>query len=292
MPPRRTQARKVSADGNVGSILSQRHRAIRRHRPGRGLGRGSRCRIGPIWLEDYRAPNRREQRIVWDENGLNNQGDIATGIAARPTGGFLLVGTGPSIAFDDAGNPDWQYRFPVVDGRVVPSSNGGFGMLGGNGLVEIDAAGTPLWAKNFAALPSSYMRFTSLVSTVDGGFVAVGGDTVFGNPTENSRLLAVKVDAGGDFVGCLDVEKSNVLIALATSLSEAAVSRASLVPLGRIRTVARLTAGGALLGLALVPIVFLTLWAVFTGTFRDIERPQVRMLELDREIERGGELRG
>jgi nitrogen fixation-related uncharacterized protein len=42
--------------------------------------------------------------------------------------------------------------------------------------------------------------------------------------------------------------------------------------------------------IGMVPIVFLTLWAVMTGRFRDIERPKVRLLELDREIERGGEL--
>ena len=44
--------------------------------------------------------------------------------------------------------------------------------------------------------------------------------------------------------------------------------------------------------IGVVPIVFLTLWAVFTGKFRDIERPKFRMFELDREIERGGELGG
>jgi hypothetical protein len=51
-----------------------------------------------------------------------------------------------------------------------------------------------------------------------------------------------------------------------------------------------LAVGTYLIGV--VPIVFLTLWAVFTGKFRDIERPKFRMFELDREIERGGELRG
>ncbi len=44
--------------------------------------------------------------------------------------------------------------------------------------------------------------------------------------------------------------------------------------------------------IGVVPIIFLTLWAVFTGKFRDIERPKFRMFELDHEIERGGELRG
>ena len=44
--------------------------------------------------------------------------------------------------------------------------------------------------------------------------------------------------------------------------------------------------------IGMLPIVFLTLWAVLTGRFRDVERPKYRMLELDREIERGGELGG
>ncbi len=34
-----------------------------------------------------------------------------------------------------------------------------------------------------------------------------------------------------------------------------------------------------------VPLMFLTLWAVLTGRFRDIERPKYRMLELHEEIE-------
>ena len=42
--------------------------------------------------------------------------------------------------------------------------------------------------------------------------------------------------------------------------------------------------------IGMLPIVFVTLWAVLSGKFRDIERPKFRLLELDREIERGGEL--
>jgi hypothetical protein len=44
--------------------------------------------------------------------------------------------------------------------------------------------------------------------------------------------------------------------------------------------------------IGMVPIVFLTLWAVLTGKFRDVEAPKYRLFELDREIERGGELGG
>jgi nitrogen fixation-related uncharacterized protein len=42
--------------------------------------------------------------------------------------------------------------------------------------------------------------------------------------------------------------------------------------------------------LGMLPLLFLTLWAVMTGRFRDVERPATRMLELDAQIERGGEL--
>ena len=42
--------------------------------------------------------------------------------------------------------------------------------------------------------------------------------------------------------------------------------------------------------IGMMPIVFITLWAALTGRFRDIERPKFRVLELDDEIERGGEL--
>jgi nitrogen fixation-related uncharacterized protein len=42
--------------------------------------------------------------------------------------------------------------------------------------------------------------------------------------------------------------------------------------------------------IGMLPLVFLTLWGVVSGKFRDVERPKLRLLELDREIERGGEL--
>ncbi len=44
--------------------------------------------------------------------------------------------------------------------------------------------------------------------------------------------------------------------------------------------------GSYLLGM--FPILFLMLWAVLRGHFRDIEQPKYRMLELQEEIERYG----
>ena len=44
--------------------------------------------------------------------------------------------------------------------------------------------------------------------------------------------------------------------------------------------------------MGMLPLLFLTLWAATTGRFRDVEAPKLRMFELDREIERGGELGG
>jgi hypothetical protein len=41
----------------------------------------------------------------------------------------------------------------------------------------------------------------------------------------------------------------------------------------------------------MIPIVLITLWAIVTGRFRDIERPKIRMFELHDEIERGGGMR-
>jgi len=42
--------------------------------------------------------------------------------------------------------------------------------------------------------------------------------------------------------------------------------------------------------IGMLPIVFINLWAIFSGKFRDIERPKYRIFELDQEIEKGGEL--
>ncbi|MGH7895732.1 MAG: hypothetical protein ACREQL_13755 [Candidatus Binatia bacterium] len=42
--------------------------------------------------------------------------------------------------------------------------------------------------------------------------------------------------------------------------------------------------------MGMLPLLLLLLWAVTTGRFHDVEAPKLRMLELDREIERGGEL--
>ncbi len=43
--------------------------------------------------------------------------------------------------------------------------------------------------------------------------------------------------------------------------------------------------------IGMLPLLFLMLWAVLTGQFRDLERQKYRMFELDREIERGGGMR-
>ena len=40
--------------------------------------------------------------------------------------------------------------------------------------------------------------------------------------------------------------------------------------------------------IGMVPLVFLMLWAVLTGRFRDLEATKRRLFELDEEIERGG----
>jgi hypothetical protein len=39
----------------------------------------------------------------------------------------------------------------------------------------------------------------------------------------------------------------------------------------------------------MIPLLCLTLWGVFAGHFRDIERPATRMLEIHRQLEASGE---
>lgn len=39
----------------------------------------------------------------------------------------------------------------------------------------------------------------------------------------------------------------------------------------------------------MIPLLCLTLWGVFTGRFRDVERPATRMLELHRQFEASGD---
>jgi nitrogen fixation-related uncharacterized protein len=59
------------------------------------------------------------------------------------------------------------------------------------------------------------------------------------------------------------------------------------------------TAGGEVAGFGavavvtylcgMIPLLCLTLWGVFAGHFRDVERPARRMLELHRQLEASGE---
>jgi S-layer homology domain len=150
------------------------------------------------------------------------QGDAPSGIANRPGGGLIVTGSSGSyggawtLAYDQDGNLDWEKVFTLpgylAASRIVPSGAGTYGIAARNGpdpgratLFEATDAGLPEWGRRFAAQTSSASSFRAVVPTLDGGLLAVGGDAP--TPIE-SRLLAVKVDAGGGFVGCLDEEQS------------------------------------------------------------------------------------
>ncbi len=147
--------------------------------------------------------------------------DPVSGIANRDGGGFVVTGNSGGLAaaigLDEAGAPLWQRSYAILsfatDGGIVASPQGGYGLAGFAGvglsparayILQLDANGNFAWARAFAAQMASTAMFHALVPTFDGGFLATGED-VLGT---DSRLLAVKVDAGGEFVGCLDVEVS------------------------------------------------------------------------------------
>ena len=167
--------------------------------------------------------------IAWEETLGGAQDDLAAAIANRTGGGFVVTGSSQTfggiwtIALDDGGAVDWQRTYTLAGGEaaggIVPTSGDGYAISGQQGspsratLLEVDAAGTPAWSRSFAALQSSLSAFHALVETFDGGFLAAGADRV----GTDSRLLAVKVDAGGEFVGCLDEEVSVTFSPTATN---------------------------------------------------------------------------
>jgi hypothetical protein len=166
----------------------------------------------PSWEETFTGPS------------LINLG---LAITNGPSGGLVVAGSEIqdwAVGLDESGNILWQkvYTTPFLEpSSISAASNGNYGislfpdLKGGGGtpaqvvpnatgLMEIDGSGNPLWVKAFKAQLSSTSRFSSLAATVDGGYVAVGSDAA----SNVSRLLAVKVDSGGEFVGCLDDEVS------------------------------------------------------------------------------------
>jgi hypothetical protein len=159
--------------------------------------------------------------VVWDQQ-IGSDQRLPAGIVNRSGGGFALTGTVAGapwvIALDDTGAVSWENTYSSLGAAaIVPSASGGYAVVSTfeqAALFELDGAGTPVWAKAFGALPSSLSTFHGLVPTFDGGYLAVGDDVV----GTDSRLLAVKVDAGGGFVGCLDEEFSFPLQAMPTSL--------------------------------------------------------------------------
>jgi hypothetical protein len=159
---------------------------------------------------------------VWDARvGSGNEGKL-TAIANFSSDGFLVAGTDPAgftqvAALDSTGNVLWQSAYTGsgfgAPTALVVTPDGGAGIAGFGSsnpkratLLQIDSIGAVEWAKTFAPQTSSKTSFSAIVSTFDGGLVAVGSDA---SPSASlSRELVVKVDAGGGFVGCLDVESS------------------------------------------------------------------------------------
>jgi hypothetical protein len=92
--------------------------------------------------------------------------DQCMGIANAPEGGFMLVGS------------TWSFGAGSSDGWIV----------------RTNSEGDSLWSKTYGA--SSYERFTSIISTRDGGFAIAGYTT--GNEMGNYGFWLVRLNADGD----------------------------------------------------------------------------------------------
>jgi S-layer homology domain len=180
---------------------------------------------GSAWLsglQDFRVLKTDSSgNISWEvTNAAPNLG-FGYGIANSPSGGLVVTGEAPgiwAIALDQTGSLIWQKNYSLNSLNLIPSSiasasDGNYGIalspnrfttLRYGSVLEIDASGNPLWAKSFATQLSSLSLLSSIAATFDGGYVTVGQDQA----DTDTRLLAVKVDSGGGFVGCLDEEVS------------------------------------------------------------------------------------
>ena len=171
--------------------------------------------------------------VEWEESITGSASiSLGEGIANGPSGGLVVTATKIGswvnvIAVDQTGSVLWQKTYSsnsfTAPTAITPGFAGNYGIalapdleghgairdsqetiLNAAGLMEIDGAGNPLWTKAFAAQLSSTSNLPSIAATLDGGYVGVGSDGV----SLATRLLALKVDAGGGFVGCLDREIS------------------------------------------------------------------------------------
>ncbi len=191
--------------------------------PDGGLATGASFSIGSPGIENFRVLRTDGAgAVVWDARvGSGNDGRLSA-ISNFSSGGFLVAGTGSTgftqvAALDGTGTVLWQNAytgsgFGAPTSLVLTPDGGaaiaGFGSSNPNRatILQIDSTGGLEWAKTFASLTSSRASFNAIASTFDGGLLVAGSDAHAS--ASFAQALIVKVDAGGDFVGCLDVETS------------------------------------------------------------------------------------
>jgi hypothetical protein len=156
--------------------------------------------------------------VQWTKTYGGTEPEEATSVVQTNDGGYMLAGHTASfgtgswdiwlVKTDAYGNVQWNktYGGPDVEYAycVAQTSDGGYIVTGqtisfGAGytdfyLVKTDASGIMQWNKTYggALSENSY----SVIQTVDGGYMVVGGTDSFGPPSRNDWL--VKTDANGD----------------------------------------------------------------------------------------------
>jgi len=180
--------------------------------------------------------------IQWQETFGGTQGDSLQSIANGVTEGFVATGHSETaggiwtIALNDDGTVAWQKTYLGISSvddsghGIVQSPNGGYTIAASLGagvaaMLEVDGGGSPVWGRQFAANATVSSTFQALASTVDAGFLAVGNDK---DANGVISLLAVKVDSGGAFVGCLNEELSVDFSQGPTSVSPVSLSDGSI----------------------------------------------------------------
>jgi hypothetical protein len=152
--------------------------------------------------------------MTWNQSYGGPDADVVCALAQTVDDGFVLAGSTESfgaggrdmwlVKTDANGNEQWSRTFGGTEGdeakSVIETVDGGFALVGytksfGAGdwdmwLVKTDANGNEQWNRTFGG--REYDKATSVIETVDGGFLIAGDN--FGR----DDMLLLKTDANGN----------------------------------------------------------------------------------------------
>ncbi|MEJ2240597.1 MAG: hypothetical protein P8Y18_00410 [Candidatus Bathyarchaeota archaeon] len=172
------------------------------------------------------------------ENGTEYSGSMANSLVQTNDGGYALagrtygIGAGFSdfylVKTDENGNILWNQTYGGAENdnplSMIQTSDGGFALAGytesfGAGsedfwLVKTDSLGNMEWNKTYGG--SGFDEASSLLQTIDGGYILIGSST----SVENGSIWMVKTDENGNVEWNKQPSPSYIQLLSPTSVAE------------------------------------------------------------------------